>query len=85
MVTATAPGVVCRCAHYKVRKCQLLVGRQDSDLSKITICMSSEPEVGVASVSRLFTMIEGVSPPFKHYGDRKMSLMLKTKNSMGLY
>jgi hypothetical protein len=47
--------------------------------------MSSEPEVGVASVSRLFTMIEGVSPPFKHYGDRKMSLMLKAKNIMGLY
>jgi hypothetical protein len=47
--------------------------------------MSSEPEVGVASVSRLFTMIEGVSPSFKRYGDRKMSLMLKTKNSMGLY
>lgn len=30
-------GISWRCEGYKIRKLQLLVGRQDSDLSKITV------------------------------------------------
>ena len=55
MVIAAAPGVVWNSGcyvHYKVRKCQLIAGRNDSDLSKITIgrSSSSQSEVGVAGV-----------------------------------